>query len=94
MGASQSNSFRSITGSQDNGTSIKHRSTWIEFNGGDGMEGIIHPLNDDWMIGSYQYGSRFRTKNGGLSSSGVTPPRPRRVLEMELRVAPLAYDPQ
>ncbi|MDB4347252.1 GEVED domain-containing protein, partial [Bacteroidia bacterium] len=92
VGASQSNSFRSITGSQDNGTSIKHRSTWIEFNGGDGMEGIIHPLNDDWMIGSYQYGSRFRTKNGGLSSSGVTPPG-QGGSGNGAWVAPLAYDP-
>lgn len=92
LGASQSNHYRSISGSQDNGTSIKHQSTWIEFNGGDGMEGIIHPLNDDWMIGSYQYGSRFRTKNGGLSSSGVTPPNQGGAGKGDW-VAPLVYDP-
>ncbi len=73
LGASQSNHYRSISGSQDNGTSIKHQNTWIEFNGGDGMEGLIHPLNDDWILGSYQFGSRYLSKNGGQSSSGVSP---------------------
>ena len=53
LGASQSNHYRTITGSQDNGTSIKNENNWIEFYGADGMEGIIHPLNDDWMIGVY-----------------------------------------
>ena len=28
-----------------------NENNWIEFYGADGMEGIIHPLNDDWMIG-------------------------------------------
>jgi len=46
LGASQSNHYRSMSGSQDNGTSIKHKDTWIEFYGADGMEAIIHPLND------------------------------------------------
>ena len=31
LGVSQSNHFRSISGSQDNGTSIKHKDNWIEF---------------------------------------------------------------
>jgi hypothetical protein len=74
LGVSQSNHFRSISGSQDNGTSIKHQNTWIEFYGADGMEGLIHPLNDDWMIGSLQYGGRRRTKDGGITQDGVSPP--------------------
>jgi len=73
LGASQSNHFRTISGSQDNGTSIKHQNNWIEFYGADGMEGIIHPLNDDWMIGSLQSGGRRRTKDGGSTQSGVSP---------------------
>lgn len=70
MGSSQSNHYRTIAGSQDNGMSIKHKDTWIEFNGGDGMEALIHPLNDDWMFGSFQYGTRYRTKDGGQSNVG------------------------
>ncbi len=73
LGASQSNTYRSISGSQDNGTSIKTEDGWVEFYGADGMEGLIHPLNDDWMMGSVQYGSRRRTLDGGLTQSGVTP---------------------
>ena len=73
LGASQSNHFRSITGSQDNGTSIKNENTWIEFYGADGMEGIIHPLNDDWMIGSFQFGGKRRTKDGGYNQDGINP---------------------
>ena len=53
LGVSQSNTYRTVTGSQDNGTSIKTENGWIEFYGADGMEGIIHSLNDDWMIEAF-----------------------------------------
>ena len=89
LGVSQSNHFRSITGSQDNGTSIKNENNWIEFYGADGMEGIIHPLNDDWMIGSLQFGGKRRTKDGGYSQDGVNPD--------DFNgdwVTPLMYDPK
>ncbi|RLD19820.1 MAG: hypothetical protein DRI69_07500 [Bacteroidetes bacterium] len=88
LGLSQSNHERTICGSQDNGTSIKTEDAWVEFYGADGMEGIIHPLNDDWMIGSLQYGGRRRTKDGGLSQDGVTPDD-----EDGAWIAPLFYDP-
>ncbi|MCH2230356.1 MAG: GEVED domain-containing protein [Crocinitomicaceae bacterium] len=88
LGLSQSNHARTICGSQDNGTSIKTENSWVEFYGADGMEGIIHPLNDDWMIGSLQYGGRRRTKDGGMTQSGVTPPN-----QSGGWVAPLVYDP-
>lgn len=88
LGLSQSNHERTICGSQDNGTSIKTENSWIEFFGADGMEGIIHPLNDDWMIGSYQNGGRRRTMDGGTSQQGVTPPG-----QSGSWIAPLFYDP-
>lgn len=88
LGVSQSNHDRTITGSQDNGTSLKTENGWVEFYGADGMEGIIHPLNDDWMIGSVQYGTRRRTKDGGITQDGVTPPG-----QNGDWVAPLIYDP-
>ena len=88
LGASQSNHYRTITGSQDNGTSIKHQNTWIEFYGADGMEGIIHPLNDNWMIGSLQFGGKRRTKDGGFNQDGVNPEN----FDGDW-VTPLMYDP-
>lgn len=89
LGTSQSNHYRTMVGSQDNGTSIKVKDRWVEFYGADGMEAIIHPLNDDWMIGSVQYGSRRRTKDGGLTQGGANPP-----LATEGNwEAPISYDP-
>ena len=89
LGISQSNHFRSISGSQDNGTSIKHKDTWVEFYGADGMEAIIHPLNDDYMIGSVQYGNRKRTQDGGQTNESVSPPGS----NQGYWEAPIAYDP-
>ncbi|GAB5417397.1 MAG: T9SS type A sorting domain-containing protein [Crocinitomicaceae bacterium] len=88
LGVSQSQHGRTITGSQDNGTSINTENGWVEFYGADGMEGIIHPLNDDWMIGSLQYGGRRLTKDGGSTQTGATPPG-----QNGGWVAPLVYDP-
>lgn len=87
LGVSQSNHYTTISGSQDNGTSIKTENSWIEFYGADGMEGIVHPLNDDWMIGSFQFGGKRRTKDGGFSQDGVGN------VENGGWIAPLFYDP-
>ncbi|MCI4668062.1 MAG: GEVED domain-containing protein [Bacteroidia bacterium] len=66
-GLSQSNWEVQMAGSQDNGTSIRNGNGWIEWNGGDGMEAVVQPLNADWMMGSWQFGSRNVTKDGGQS---------------------------
>ncbi|MBL4709150.1 MAG: hypothetical protein JKY48_12005 [Flavobacteriales bacterium] len=89
LGISQSNHYRSISGSQDNGTSILTEKGWVEFYGADGMEGLIHPLNEDWMMGSVQYGSRRRTKTGGISQDAASPAGS----SGAYWEAPLAYDP-
>ena len=52
------------------------------------MEGIIHPLNDDWMIGSLQFGGKRRTKDGGYNQDGVNPDN----FNGDW-VTPLMYDP-
>ena len=88
LGTSQSNHYVTICGSQDNGTSIRKQNGWLEAFGADGMEGIIHPLNENWIIGSYQYGGRIRTYNGGNSVAYCTPPG-----QDGGWVAPLAFDP-
>jgi photosystem II stability/assembly factor-like uncharacterized protein len=73
IGVSQSNNDRMIFGAQDNGTIIKTENGWTEFTGADGMEGIIHPLNENWMIGSWQYGTRVRTYDGGRTNATESP---------------------
>ncbi|MFN8358397.1 MAG: GEVED domain-containing protein [Candidatus Kapaibacterium sp.] len=89
VGVSQSNSFRNICGSQDNGQSLSTENGWLEIYGADGMEGIIHPLNYKWMIGSWQNGGRLRTKDGSVTNQGVTPPGQKNAAW----VAPLLFDP-
>lgn len=88
LGVGQSNHYRTVVGSQDNGTSIKHKDGWLEYWGADGMEGIIHPLNSDWIIGSNQFGGRRRTYDGGLTQGAANPPG-----HSSSWVAPLVYDP-
>lgn len=88
LGVSQSNHERTIVGSQDNGTSINTESGWVEAYGADGMECLIHPLNDDWMIGSWQNGGRIITKDAGQTKSTVTPNG-----ESGYWIAPIVYDP-
>ena len=93
LGASQSNHFRAICGSQDNGTSIKHKDNWVEFYGADGMESLIHPLNDDWMVGSVQFGSRIGTKDGGQTLSFYPRPSGESGSGNAYWEAPFAYNP-
>ncbi|NHM07961.1 hypothetical protein G4D82_12070 [Flavobacterium sp. CYK-4] len=89
VGTSQSDQFVSICGSQDNGTSIKNESGWIEAYGADGMEGIVLPLNPNYMIGSTQNGGRGRYIDGtGAARVGITPPG-----QTASWVAPLFFDP-
>ncbi|MCT4624867.1 MAG: hypothetical protein N4A46_14695, partial [Schleiferiaceae bacterium] len=71
VGVSQGQAHLNMCGSQDNGTSILDTVGWFEWNGGDGMEAVIHPLNENWMIGSWQFGNRNRTKNAGLTRQNV-----------------------
>ncbi len=72
FGLSQSDAWLSMAGSQDNGTSIYKKDGWIEWNGGDGMEAVVQYLNEDWMVGSWQFGNRNKTTNGGQSRQGAS----------------------
>lgn len=67
IGISQSDLNIIIGGSQDMGTSILNHGKWIEWNGGDGTEAIIHPLNPKIFVGSYQNGGLNRSIDGGLT---------------------------
>ena len=78
-----------MAGSQDNGTSILNSTGWIEWNGGDGMEAIVQTLNPDWMMGSWQYGTRQVTKDGGITRSGTGNPD----AGSAAWKAPMFYDP-
>lgn len=73
IGIAQSELYTTVAGSQDNGTSIYREEGWVEFYGADGMEGVVHPLNSDWFMGSVQFGTRRLSFDGGASQQGATP---------------------
>lgn len=88
LGLSQSDQRFTMSGSQDNGTSIYRGNFWLEFYGADGMEAIIHPLNPDWMMGSVQYGTRRLTRDGGYSQQAATPAGQSGAWEAPLLISP------
>jgi len=59
-----------INGYQDNGTAI-YSGSWKTEIGGDGMECIIDPVDDNYMYGSLYYGAIRRSSNKGTSFSNI-----------------------
>lgn len=73
--ANSNTSSRVFTGgAQDNGSSIRRATGWVDWLGADGMDCIISPLDSNLMIGTSQNGSIYRTTNGGASYGGLTKP--------------------
>lgn len=89
LGTSQSNHYMTVCGSQDNGSSLRIKDQWVEFYGADGMEAIVNPSNDKWLIASLQSGGRRRSINQGLTTNSATPSGS----SSGYWTAPLAYDP-
>lgn len=71
------NTSRTIVtgGAQDNGSSIYKNTGWIDWLGADGMDCLVSPLDSNLIWGTSQYGSLYRTTDGGNSYSNVTRPR-------------------
>ena len=69
VGVCQGNNYLSLCGSQDNGTSLLRRQGWLEIYGADGMEGLLHPLNPEYLVMSVQFGTRRRSDDGGWTTS-------------------------
>jgi len=61
-------------GAQDNGTSIYKSTGWIDWLGADGMDCIVSPLDANLIWGTSQFGSIYRTTNGGSSYSNLPKP--------------------
>jgi photosystem II stability/assembly factor-like uncharacterized protein len=61
-----------ISGFQDNGTKVQlANGNWQNGRGGDGMQCYIDPTNSNNMYGSFQYGSLYKTSNGGQNWSSI-----------------------
>jgi photosystem II stability/assembly factor-like uncharacterized protein len=75
IGISQTNPVVVTGGSQDNGSSVMNvNGDWTDWLGADGMEGFIDKDNSDIIYGTSQFGTLYKSFNGGLSISGVSSP--------------------
>ena len=71
LGVSQQGT-KVICGLQDNGTKLMGNSgTWSDEIGGDGMECIIDPSDNNVMYGALYYGDIRRSTNGGASWTNI-----------------------
>lgn len=70
IGVSQNTEALVINGYQDNGTAIWDANIFRTERGGDGMECIIDPSNDNVVYASVYYGNIARSTNNGNSFGG------------------------
>ncbi|MGK0389070.1 MAG: photosystem II stability/assembly factor-like uncharacterized protein [Maribacter sp.] len=72
IGVSQQTLDRAINGYQDNGTAINDGTAFRTEIGGDGMECIIDPTDDNFMYGALFYGDIRRSTNGGIFFNDIS----------------------
>lgn len=73
LSSSRNATDRLAAGSQDNSTFYFDNGTWSTIFGGDGMDNYLDPLDDDFIIGSSQYGNFSRSFDDGMSDAGTNP---------------------
>ncbi len=68
---SEQDATRMVGGAQDNGVNRSYGggTGWNTYVGGDGLEALIDPVNQDDVYGCSQYGDCTRSTNGGDSNS-------------------------
>jgi photosystem II stability/assembly factor-like uncharacterized protein len=75
IGISQTDPVIVTGGSQDNGTSIMDvNGNWTDWLGADGMEGFIDKNDSNIVYGTSQFGSLYRSLNGGSNLTGISTP--------------------
>jgi PKD repeat protein len=93
IGVSQQTHDLVINGYQDNGTGISRGTFFQTEIGGDGMECIIDPTDDQFMYGALYYGDMRRSTNGGLSFSLIARNGTNGINEQGGWVTPYKLDP-
>ena len=70
ISVSKQTSGKIVGGLQDNGGFGYANSQWNNYHGGDGMEGVVDPNNDNFYYGFMQYGSKlFVSSDSGQSGN-------------------------
>jgi hypothetical protein len=76
LSVSPKNATKMIGGLQDNGGQVLTNGSWNNYHGGDGMDNVIDPNNDNIVYGFTQFGGSLNiSTNSGQSIGRVNPPR-------------------
>jgi len=76
LSVSPGDGTKMIGGLQDNGGQILQNGQWNNYHGGDGMDNVIDPNNDNLVYGFTQFGGSLNvSSNSGQSVGFVGPPR-------------------
>ncbi|WP_298894329.1 T9SS type A sorting domain-containing protein [uncultured Psychroserpens sp.] len=75
IGVSQTDPVVVTGGAQDNGTSVMDvNGNWTDWLGADGMESFVDKNDSQIMYGTSQFGSFYKTFNGGVNLAGISQP--------------------
>ena len=75
IGVSQTDPVVVTGGAQDNGSSVMDATgAWTDWLGADGMESFVDKTVSSTMYGTSQFGSFYKTTNGGASLAGIAQP--------------------
>lgn len=76
ISVAEKNSNKIIGGLQDNGGQVFENTLWNNYHGGDGMDNVIDPNNDNLLYGFTQNGGSLNiSTNSGQSIGFVGPPK-------------------
>ncbi len=76
LSVSPTDATKMIGGLQDNGGQILQNGEWNNYHGGDGMDNVMDPNNDNLVYGFTQFGGSLNiSSNSGQSVGFVGPPR-------------------
>jgi len=71
IASSKNNSGKLMAGAQDNATFFYDGQFWSTTNGGDGMDNIFDPIDDNVHIASSQFGNFSKSFDNGNTYSGI-----------------------
>jgi len=78
ISTARSNAGRIVGGLQDNGGFAYSNDTWHQYHGGDGMDCVVDPNNENIFYGFNQYGGSLNiTYNGGKTDGGSVADAPK-----------------
>jgi photosystem II stability/assembly factor-like uncharacterized protein len=73
LSSSKNTSDKIMAGAQDNATFFYDGNTWSTTFGGDGMDNVFDPIDDNVHIASSQYGNFSKSYDNGFSYNGIYP---------------------